>query len=78
MIAKSDDILVFVEVKSRTNKQYGSPEYSITARKKAAVYRTAEYYLYKNEIQNINCRIDVITILFDNNNCFKLNHYENV
>lgn len=78
LIVKKDEYLVFVEVKARTNTQYGNPEYSITKKKKAAIYRTAEYYLFKKELENVDCRIDVITILFDSNGYFKLNHYINV
>jgi len=78
IIAKQNNVLVFFEVKTRKNKNYGDPEFSITRKKHSALYRTAEYYLYKNKIEDIDCRIDVITILFDNSNSFKLNHYENI
>ena len=78
LIASNGDFLVFIEVKTRSNAQYGSPEYSITKKKRAAISRTAEYYLYKKNIENVDCRIDVITILFDNSESFKLQHYENI
>ncbi|MFA8342162.1 MAG: YraN family protein [Rhodothermaceae bacterium] len=78
IIAKLDGVLVFFEIKTRKNKNYGDPEFAITRKKHTALYRTAEYYLYKNNIENVDCRIDVITILFDSKGSFKLNHYENI
>lgn len=78
IICRNKDFLVFVEVKTRTGKYFGDPEFSITRKKRDAIYRTAEYYLFKNGIENVSCRIDVITILFDNTNSYKLNHYENI
>ena len=48
IIAKDDEELVFVEVKSRTNYLYGHGIDAIDKNKMKNIYRTAEYYLYIN------------------------------
>lgn len=69
--------LVFVEVKSRQNLEFGEPEYAITKNKIRQVRRIAEAYLYENEINNADCRFDVIAILFRSKIKPLVNHYEN-
>lgn len=70
IIAKDKDILVFIEVKSRTNKSYGEPGEAITYYKKKNIIKTAQYYIMKNKLQNEFCRFDVVEILLsdDDNN----------
>jgi putative endonuclease len=62
IIAKDNDTLVFVEVKTRTSNSYGDPILSITYSKQKALRRTAEGFLYINKINDMQCRFDVITI----------------
>lgn len=79
IIAKDakDDYLVFVEVKSKKNLEFGEPEYSITKNKIKQIRKIAEAYLYENQISEINCRFDVVTILFKPKIKPVINHYEN-
>ena len=65
IIAKdpNEEGLVFIEVKSRKNLEYGSPEEAITKNKIKQLKRIAELYLYENEIKEILCRFDVVAIL---------------
>lgn len=63
IIARDGDELVFVEVKYRTNDEYGPPELSISKGKQKLVRRTAEAYLYEHEIKDQKCRIDIVAIL---------------
>lgn len=55
---------VFVEVKSRKNLEFGDPVYGITKNKIRQVRRMAELYLYDKQIQELDCRFDVVTVLF--------------
>lgn len=66
IIAKDKNILVFVEVKSRTNEKYGTPATAVNYYKKRNIINTAKYYLMKNKLQNEFCRFDVIEILMEN------------
>jgi putative endonuclease len=79
IIAKDPEknFLVFVEVKSRKNLEYGEPEYAITKNKIRQVKKIAEAYLYENEISEIDCRFDVVAVLFRSKIKPLINHYEN-
>jgi putative endonuclease len=79
IIAKDpkDGCTVFVEVKSRQNLDYGEPEYAITKNKQKQVKKIAELYFYENEINELECRFDVIAILLENINQPVINHYVN-
>jgi putative endonuclease len=55
--------LVFVEVRARTPKGFGSALESVTPRKQQKILRTAEHYLMKNPKYNhVFCRFDVVAI----------------
>ena len=62
IIAHDGEVLVFCEVKSRTGKQYGDPEFAITPKKQRQIRRVAEGYLYEHEIKEQACRFDVVAI----------------
>ena len=62
IIAIENDILVFIEVKTRTNHNFGNPILSISEKKKRLISFTANGYMLKNNIANKQCRIDIIAI----------------
>ena len=76
IIAKDDDIIVFVEVKYRKSLEYGPPESAITKGKQKQVRKTAEAYLYDKEIKDTSCRIDVIAILHFPSKESQIEHYK--
>lgn len=61
IVARKDDIIVFVEVKARANLFYGNPEDAITKRKMHLLVLAADAYLRCNVI-DLEVRFDVITI----------------
>ncbi|MEJ2195223.1 MAG: YraN family protein [Ignavibacteriaceae bacterium] len=79
IIAKDpeDGYTVFVEVKTRQNLEYGEPEYAITKNKQRQVKKIAELYFYEKEIENLECRFDVIAVLLENINSPEISHYVN-
>ena len=62
LIARHQNSLVFVEVKTRPSDAYGLPEASVTARKRDHLIASAQAYLHKYLNPNIEWRIDVIAI----------------
>ena len=62
IIAKDGEVLVFCEVKMRHNDEYGDPEFAITAKKQAQLRKIAHAYLYERDIDNVECRFDVVAI----------------
>ncbi|HKI78218.1 MAG TPA: YraN family protein [Ignavibacteriaceae bacterium] len=79
IIAKDPETnyLVFVEVKSRTNLEYGDPVYGITKNKMRQLKKIANAYLYEKEISEIDCRFDVVTVLFKGKLKPEIDHYIN-
>ena len=77
IIAKDKDILVFVEVKTRTSDKFGSPFEAITPRKLRLVKRAAQFYCLLKKIKNKPLRIDAITILFKGE-LARVRHFENI
>jgi putative endonuclease len=76
-IDPKNNCIVFVEVKSRQNLEFGAPEFAITKNKQKQVRKMAELYLYDKEIRELDCRFDVFAILFEDLNNPQVNHYEN-
>ena len=62
IIADDGPVLVFCEVKTRENEEYGDPEYAITPGKQKKIRRVAAGYLYEHEIKEHECRFDVVAI----------------
>ena len=67
IIAKDGETLVFVEVKLRKSKKYGLPEETVTQRKVYKIKRTGQYYLNEKKLKVKSLRIDVVSVLFHNN-----------
>jgi putative endonuclease len=61
IIMTDNDVLVFIEVRFRKNKNFGGGLESITHAKQQKIRRTAELYLQKNS-QYKNARLDVVAM----------------
>ena len=77
IVARDKDYLVFVEVKTRLNLEYGEPEYAINPKKIKQIKKMVELYLFDKEIEEASCRFDVVAILFKDESNPKINYYEN-
>lgn len=66
IIAQIDDILVFVEVKTRLNEAHGDPEDGVTLKKQRFLIKAANYYIQEKDL-DIESRFDIITVLKENN-----------
>jgi len=74
IIARDGDTLVFVEVRMKGSDEYGLPEESFTPHKIKKVKSTAEGYLFFNNIEDIACRFDVISIIPAEGGKLHINH----
>ena len=61
IVAKQNDTIIFVEVKTRTSNTMGLPEASITPRKRQHMIACAEHYAAAHETNH--WQIDVISIV---------------
>lgn len=75
VMVEQNGTIVFVEVKTRTNREFAEPEDSITASKKHRLSSAAKYFLKIYKIENRPCRFDVIAITLDQTGSEDIKHY---
>jgi putative endonuclease len=62
IVAEQDQVLVFVEVKSRAGGEYGEPLEAVTPHKQRKIGRVARGFVAQHRIENRDCRFDVVGI----------------
>lgn len=62
IIATHNNFIVFVEVKTRSSLQYGSPVEQVNAQKEAKLIRAANRFLQDMDI-DLEARFDVISVI---------------
>ncbi|MCM8783813.1 MAG: YraN family protein [Candidatus Omnitrophica bacterium] len=65
IIAQDRDTICFVEVKTRTNKEFGLPEEAITLKKRKHLINLAVNYIKRFQLIGYNVRFDVVAINWD-------------
>lgn len=78
LIVTREDVLIFVEVKTRTSNEFGYPEDAITKQKREHLLDSAQAYLQNHPEFEGDWRIDVIAIWRkDRNAPQQIIHFEN-
>ena len=77
IIAQDKNEIIFIEVKTRRNMNYGNPIDSVTINKKKHIYNTANYYLYINKLYDKFIRFDVIEDYILDRKIY-INHIKNI
>jgi len=78
LIVLDNGTIVFVEVKTRTQDDFGPPQVSVTDQKSSHILKNAAYYLKKRHCTDEYCRIDVIAINLSPTGGFeRLEHIKN-
>jgi len=62
LVARYGERWVFVEVRTRRGHKFGTPEESITLRKRARLIACAQHYLQEHELADVAWRIDVVAV----------------
>lgn len=62
IIAKDEEKIIFIEVKTRTTIKFGRPAEAVNYIKREHLQNIARYYLYTRKITNIPIRFDVVEI----------------
>ena len=65
IIARHEDCLVFIEVRAKTSREFGSPEESVTATKKKKLITTARRYRQTHDKLPPQWRIDFVAVELD-------------
>jgi putative endonuclease len=77
VMVDTDGTLVFVEVKTRANEDFGPSESAVTAAKKIRMFRAARFFLASHKIDDRPYRFDVVTIVLAEKGPAETRHYEN-
>ena len=64
IVARDGDVLVVVEVKSRSRRDYGPPIDAVDGRKRRKLEKLARAYLQARKQSNISLRFDVVGVTF--------------
>lgn len=67
LIAFDENVLCFVEVKTRSSDEFASPLAAVDLRKQRQIIRAAKVYRKTFRITNINFRYDVVSIVLREN-----------
>ena len=77
IVAERAGEIVFVEVRARRSNEYGTPEETLGAHKRAKLIETAQAYLQAHDLYDAQWQIDVIAIDMDQHNAVtRLDHIE--
>ena len=74
IICKKDDLIIFIEVKTKSYTAFGEPETSVDDKKAAKVIEGAEQYVHENDWHG-DIRFDVISLV-KNKEGFEIEHFE--
>lgn len=76
LICKKDDLIVFVEVKTRRTTAYGGGVAAINKGKKRRLIQGAQIWLQRNNACCCPCRFDILC-LTGQGESFQMEHYQN-
>jgi putative endonuclease len=68
IVARQKDCLVFIEVRTKSNLDYGNPEESITVNKMRHMERAAFHYLQSHNKMSDLWRVDMVAVELDASN----------
>ena len=63
IVAREGDVLVFVEVKTRSSHAFGGPLDAVTGQKQRKLGRMALEYIVRSRLSGVACRFDVVGVL---------------
>ena len=73
IIAQKDNCIIFLEVKTRTNLNFGTPAEAVNNAKKRHMRKAAKIFLYLNKLIKYEVRFDVIEVFINSGKC-EINH----
>ena len=79
IIAQKEEILVFVEVKTRLSSIFGKAEDAFDFRKLSHLKRALEFYIYGNNLNENLVRLDFISVdISRQKKMAKIKHYKDI
>ena len=77
IIAQFGDVIIFVEVKARSNLRHGLPVEAVNIRKQRKIIEAASVFLQDENFSDCACRFDVVEVFLRGELVESINHIEN-
>ena len=77
IIAQIDNVIIFVEVKARSDIRHGLPSEAVTLRKQKKIIEAAGVFLQNERFCDCACRFDVVEVYLRGEQVEEINHIEN-
>lgn len=77
LIALDEDVLCFIEVKTRSSDEFASPLSAVDVRKQRQITRTARIYRKIFNLQNFKFRYDAVSIILQKEKSPNIEHFKN-
>jgi putative endonuclease len=74
LVALDGEVVVFVEVKTRSGGRYGGPAAAVTRRKRARIAKVAAAYLQSRRCAEQPCRFDVVEVFNESSGGMRVHH----
>ncbi len=74
IICEEDDLVAFVEVKTRSSLKYGQPEVFVSLNQQKAIIRAAEEYMIETNWKK-DIRFDIISV-FLKGDAYEIEHFK--
>ena len=65
IVARDGSVIVFVEVRARSSRNFGHAFESVTWQKRHRLSRMAASYLFMKHLSDVACRFDVVAVTAD-------------
>lgn len=76
VIAENNELILFVEVKTRSAGQMLSPSFSVDYKKRQRIFRTANLYMQSNKVDK-QPRFDIAEVIINSNGKLSINYIDN-
>ena len=77
IIAQQGAIILFIEVKTRRNRAFGTPGEAVTVKKQQKLIRTAQMYLNGKKKADSFCRFDVLEVYYQTEKQYQIEWLKN-
>jgi putative endonuclease len=78
IVARKDNLLIFVEVRTRTSHSFSYPEESVTLRKQTYILSAAEEYLLLHPESGDSWQFDLVAVEGSPGGNPQIEHFENI
>jgi putative endonuclease len=64
VIARRDGRIAFIEIKTRTNAQFGMPQEAVVLKKQEKIFKISQWYLKEKKLEKAAVAFDVVAVLW--------------